>query len=108
MENSLKHQAVPEVEINWQFISFSKVIHKLANQALMARVAIPICGAISRLKEVIPQIKGNRLKGADSQIDIAIPCSSQTLESAFCDELNLSTIDSPSNGMQMTLDIVKN
>ena len=42
-ENSLKHQAVPVVEINWGFISFSKVIHKLANQALLARVAIPIC-----------------------------------------------------------------
>ena len=38
--NFLKHRAVSVVEINQQFISFSKVICDLANQALLARVDI--------------------------------------------------------------------
>ena len=82
-ENSLKHWAVSAVEINLQFISFSKVIHNLENQALLARVAIPICEAISSLKEVIAFIKRRGLKGPDPQIDIATLCSSQTLDSVF-------------------------
>ena len=51
--NLLKHQAVSVIEINWQFISFSKLIRDLANQALLARVEIPICRAISSLKNMI-------------------------------------------------------
>ena len=45
-ENSLKNQAVPAVELNWQFASFSNVIRELSIQALLARVSIPICGAV--------------------------------------------------------------
>ena len=52
-ENSLKNRAVPAIELNWQFASFSIVIRKLSNQALLARVSISICGAISSLKDVI-------------------------------------------------------
>ena len=90
------------VKINRQFISFSIVIHKLANQTLLARVAIPISRPISSLKEVITWIKRSGLKGADPQIDIATPSSSQTLDSAFCNEFNISTIiNPPSNEMQI-------
>ena len=55
-ENSLKILAVPAVELNRQFASFSKVICELSNQALLARVLIPICGAIWSLKKVITRI----------------------------------------------------
>ena len=47
------------------------------------------------------------MKGADSQVDIAIPRSNLILDSSFRNELNLSTINPPSNRMQMTPDVVE-
>ena len=44
-ERSLKNQSVSSVEINEQFSSLSKVITELSNQALLARILIPICRA---------------------------------------------------------------
>ena len=70
-------------------------------------VLIPICGAILSLKDVIARIKRNRLKGADSQIYIAILHANLNLDCSFCHELNLSTIDPPNNRMQMTPNIVE-
>ena len=51
-ENFLERQKVSVIEINRQFKSLAKVIHDIANQALLARVDIPTWGAISNLKNV--------------------------------------------------------
>ena len=87
--------------------SLSKVITKLSNQALLARVLIPICRDISSLTDIIALIKQNGLKGADSQIDIVIPCSDLNLDSSFHHDLNLSSIDPPSNRMQTIHGVVE-
>ena len=79
------------------------VICDLANQALLARVDIPIYGAFSSLKNVIAPIKWSALKGADPQIDIATSHLSQTLDRVFHNELNLFTINPPP--YRMTLDV---
>ena len=59
------------------------------------------------MKDVIARIKQNGLKGADSQIDIAILWATLSLECFFRHELNLSTINPPSNRMQMTSEVVE-
>ena len=46
-------------------------------------------------------IKQHGLKGADSQIDIAIPCSNLNSDCSFHHEVNLSSIEPPFNRMQM-------
>ena len=51
-ENFIKCHPVFSVEINNQFNSFLKVICDLAKQALLARVDISTCRAISSLKNV--------------------------------------------------------
>ena len=58
------------------------------------------------LKDVIARIKRNGLKGADPGIDIAILHTNLTLDCSFHYELNLSTINPPSNRMKMTPDVV--
>ena len=68
---------------------------------------ILICRDISNLTDVIARIKLNGLKGADSQIDMAIPCSDLNLDSSFHPELNLSSIDPPSSRMQMIHGVVE-
>ena len=78
-----KNQAVSPVEINQQFSSFLKIIQELSNQALLARVWLPICRDILSLTEVIAWIKWNGLKRAESQIDIAIPFSNLNLNCSF-------------------------
>ena len=96
-ERSIKDQSVSLDEIHQQFISFSKVITELSNQALLARFLIPICRDISSLTDVITRNKLNGLNGADSQMDIPIPHSDQSLDSSSHHDLNLSTIDPPSS-----------
>ena len=56
---------------------------------------------------MIACIKQSELKGADPQIDMATSPSSQTLNSVFCNELNLSTTNPPPNRIQITLDVVE-
>ena len=56
-EKSLKNRNVTSVEINQQFNSLSKAINDLSNQALLAKVSIPMCRDISSLADVIAQIK---------------------------------------------------
>ena len=106
-ENSFKIWTVPAIELNRQFASFFKVICELSNQVLLARVLIPIFGAISSLKYVIVRIKRNVLKVADSQIDIAILRAYLSLECSFYHKLNLFTINPPSNRMQMTSEVIE-
>ena len=65
------------------------------------------CIDISSLTDVITRIKRNGLKGVDSQIDIAILPSDLNLDSSFHHELNLSSIDPPSNRMQTIHGIVE-
>ena len=85
-DKSLKDQTVSPVEINQQFSSLSKVITELSNQALLGRVSIPICRNILSLTDIIARIKRNGLKGADSQIDIAIQRSNLNSDCSFCNE----------------------
>ena len=59
-----------------------KIIHDLANQALLAKVDIPICA-----------IRWSTLRG--------------NLDSVFRNELNLSTINPPFSRMQRTLEIIE-
>ena len=92
------------VEINQPFVSFSKVICELENQALLARVGIPFCRAISSLKDVIAWIQQNKLKWADPQIDIAIRRSSQTLKSAFRNVVEIE--DQDLHGPQSNVDCI--
>ena len=73
-ERFLKNRTVSLVEINQQFSSLSKIITELLNQALLARVSIPICRNISSLTDVIVRIKQKGLNRADSQIDTDIQC----------------------------------
>ena len=106
-ERSFKNRSVSLVEIYQQFSSLSKVITEISNQALLARVSIPICIDISSLTDVIAWIKQNGIKGANFQIDMAFLLSDLNLDSSFHHELNLSSIDPPSNRMQMIYGVVK-
>ena len=73
-----------------------KIIHDLANQALLAKVDIPICA-----------IRWSTLRGIDPQIDMAPFLPNQNLDSVFRNELNLSTINPPFSRMQRTLEIIE-
>ena len=81
------------------------MICELANQAFLARVDIPTCRAISNLKTVITPIKRSEL--INSQTDMAPSHSSQLSDSVFCYELNLSSINPPSNKMQRLMDVIE-
>ena len=97
MERSIENRPVPSIEIYQQFNFLSKVITELSNQAIVARISIPICRDISSLTDCITQIKQNGLKGGDSQIDIPIPLSDLSLNSSSHQELNLSSKDPPTS-----------
>ena len=91
----LKIQVISVVAINWHFNFFFKRAHDLSNQARLARIDIFTCRTIANLKNIIECIRWSTLKGIDPQIDMAPFHSNQTLNSIFCNKLNLSTINPP-------------
>ena len=103
----LNSQIINPVGINRQFDSLTTVIQDLAREALLARVDIPKCGEISNYKNIIMRIRWNMVKGIDLQIDLARFSPNGNSDSVLNSELNLSTIDPPSNRMQRTLEIIE-
>ena len=100
-------QVIPPVGINRQFDSLSRVIQDLAREALLARVDFLICGEISNYKNIINQMRQNALIGIDLQISLAPSHPNPNSDSVFRNEMNMSTIDPPSNRMQRTLEIIE-
>ena len=98
----LNSQVIPPVGMNRQFDLLSRVVQDLAREALLARVVFPMCGEISNYKNIINRIKQNVMKEIDPQINLAPSPPNRNSDSVFRNELNLSTIDPPSNRMQRT------
>ena len=106
-EMLIKSQVISPYVINRQFNSLSRVIQDLTKEALLARVEFSMCGEISNYKTIINQIRRNVMKGIDPQNDLAPSLPNHNLDSVFCNELNLSTIDPPNNRMQRTLENIE-
>ena len=103
----LNSQVIPPIGINRQFESLSRVIYDLAREALVARVDFLVCGEISNYKTIINRIRQNLLKGIDQQTGLAPFPQNCNSDSVFLNELNLSSIDPPSNRMQRSLEIIE-
>ena len=72
-----------------------------------ARVDIPMCREMSNYKNIKVRIRRNALKGIDPRIDLVPSPPNRNSECVFSNELNLSTIDPPSNRMQRTLEVIE-
>ena len=106
-ERSTMHQPISSVEIHQQFKSLSKIVTELSNQALLARLSIPICRDISSLADVISQIKRNGLKRASSHIEIPLLGSDSSLNSSTHHKMNLSAINPPSIRVQSIHEVIE-
>ena len=106
-EMLIKSQVISPDVNNRQYNSLSRVIQDLTKEALLARVEFSMCGEISNYKTIINQIRRNVMKGIDPQNDLAPSLPNHNLDSVFCNELNLSTIDPPNNRMQRTLENIE-
>ena len=59
----LRIELFPQLRLISNLVPYPKQINDFSNQALLAKVSIPICRDISSLADVMAQIKQNRLKG---------------------------------------------